>query len=284
MVRAVRTIYCLFSGGRDSAVACFIAKRVADVRGWGFRLVHVNTGVRLPGVGEYVRTYAEWLGAELVELHAKIDYWDGVMRWGYPTLWRNRWCIEWLKQSPLFEYFMRVYKPMDLVVMGIRQGESLFRLSEFTRVFYRHCHKKYGVCMNYWLPVLHAGDSVINALIRRYGIPTSPVWQRVGISGECMCMAGTTKSTLIKIARNYPEFVKWMAERDAEVQKKRYSKKPTYPAPLYYDKITLHEFVNTVLRNTYIDEYVANETQYVGKPCQGTCILSDSTTTNLGRS
>jgi tRNA(Ile)-lysidine synthase TilS/MesJ len=36
-------IHCFFSGGRDSALACFIAKSVADVRKWEFVLVHIDT-------------------------------------------------------------------------------------------------------------------------------------------------------------------------------------------------------------------------------------------------
>jgi len=34
----VRVIHSFFSGGRDSALASFIAYRVAKARGWGFRL------------------------------------------------------------------------------------------------------------------------------------------------------------------------------------------------------------------------------------------------------
>ena len=45
-----RVIHCMFSGGRDSAMACTIAKRVADIKGWGFRLIHIDTGIQLPGV------------------------------------------------------------------------------------------------------------------------------------------------------------------------------------------------------------------------------------------
>jgi 3'-phosphoadenosine 5'-phosphosulfate sulfotransferase (PAPS reductase)/FAD synthetase len=54
-------IHCFFSGGRDSAVTCYLAKRVADVRKWQFVLVHVDTTIGLKETEEYVRQYAEWL-------------------------------------------------------------------------------------------------------------------------------------------------------------------------------------------------------------------------------
>ena len=273
-----RTIHCLFSGGRDSAVACFIAKRVADARGWGFRLVHINTGVRLPDVGPYVEKYAKWLGAELVELHAVVDYWEGVKKWGYPKLKVNRWCYDKLKAKPLHEYLWRNYKPIDLVVTGIRQSESLFRERYFTRVFYKYRHKD-GLWVSYWLPVLHASDYIINMLIKKYGIPVSPVWVKVGISGECMCMAGMTKSTLNKVIDNYPDYALYMAKMDEEVQKAMRSGRPNYPAPLVGIRITLSEYIRKRLeekkKQPTITMFFDGNLQYVGKACQGACMLGE---------
>ena len=276
-----RTIHCLFSGGRDSAVACFIAKRVADIRGWNFRLVHIDTGIRLPDVEPYVEKYAKWLGAELVVLHTDFNYWDGCKEWGYPLLWHNRWCKRLLKEKPLSDYLWREYKPIDVVVMGIRKDESLFRKREFNKTFYKYRHRD-GLWVNYWLPVLYADGYVINKLIRKYGIPISPVWVKVGISGECMCMAGMSKSTLDKVIDNYPEFAMEMAKMDEEVQKARYSDEPSYPAPLVKIKITLHDYVHKRLEERkkqkkitsfFPGEEEEGEIPYVGASCQGSCII-----------
>ena len=251
-------------------MACFIAKRVADARGWGFALVHINTGVRLPGVGEYVRQYADWLGARLIELHASVDYWDGVKKWGYPHLWHNRWCFNELKKKPFYEFAKQHIKPIDLVVMGVRQSESLFRLAEFNKVFYRYCHSRFGVCLNYWLPVLRLGDADVERLLKAFNIPRSPVWDRVGISGECMCMAGMTRRTLTKVIASYPEYAMEMARKDEEVQKVRV--RVTYPAPLYRYRVTLSQYVREVLSHR-IDQWLFGGGGYVGKSCQGSCII-----------
>ena len=262
----------MFSGGRDSAVACFIAKRVADIKGWGFRLVHIDTGIALPDVKPYVEKYAKWLGAELVVLHAAIDYWVGVKRMGYPMLKIYRWCKDYLKSKPLHDYLMREYKPIDVVVMGIRKSESLFREHAYNRVFYKYKHED-GLWVNYWLPVLYADDRIINMVIRKYGIPVSPVWVKVGISGECICMAGMSKNTLIRIIRNYPEFARWLAEKDREVQRERRRGEPMRPAPLYNERKTLAEFIEEQLRSSFLDDFLTSEVPYVGKACQGDCML-----------
>lgn len=155
-----RTIHCLFSGGRDSAIACAIAKKVADIRGWGFILLHIDTGIQLPGVREYVINYARWLGIKyyayyvmdrliaingggdgvrpvmLIIVRTDFEYWRGVEEWGFPLLWHNRWCKTYLKDRPLFTFLRKTYRPRDVVVMGIRKSESLFRERESsTRYF-----------------------------------------------------------------------------------------------------------------------------------------------------
>lgn len=52
--------YCLFSGGNDSGV---LARRCRDMYE---ALFFVDTGTAIPGVEEFVREYAQWLGKPLV--------------------------------------------------------------------------------------------------------------------------------------------------------------------------------------------------------------------------
>ena len=84
------TIHCFFSGGRDSALACYIAFQVAKRRGWDFRLVHIDTTIGLRETKEYVKRYAEWLGAELIVLRPDYTFEEYVARYSYwphsPTL------------------------------------------------------------------------------------------------------------------------------------------------------------------------------------------------------
>ena len=96
---------CFFSGGRDSALTCYIAKKVGDSLNIPTRLIHVDTGVYIPQTREYVKEYANWLGAELKIIKTSYDYFEYVKKYGYPDIFRRRWCWQFLKQEPLLSLF-----------------------------------------------------------------------------------------------------------------------------------------------------------------------------------
>jgi len=266
-VMVMVTIHCFFSGGRDSALACYIAYNVAKMRKWGFRLVFINTTIAIPDTIEYVHKYAKWLEAELIELKPKRTYEEMVVKYSYPLLWYNRWCYYELKRKPTIEYLEKNYKKGDLVVMGIRGSESLFRLMNYNKVFANKCYGN-GLCVHAWYPILYLTDIEVSKLIRKFNIPINPVWEKVGISGECLCLAGTSEEKLVRIAIHYPNVMKKLIEIDKKVQMNRRNKKPSYPAPLYPKKLTLTEWYEKISKQTTLDNYI-NEYN----SCQLGCML-----------
>jgi len=251
----VRVVHCFFSGGRDSALACYIAHRVAKIKNWGFRLVFINTTIAIPDTIEYVHKYAEWLGTELIELRPKRTYEEMVVKYSYPLLWYNRWCYYELKRKPTIEYLERNYGKGDLIVMGIRGSESLFRLLSYDKVFTNRCYGD-GLCVHVWYPILRLTDIEVMNLIKKFNIPINPVWNKVGISGDCLCLAGTTESKLIRIAIHYPNVMEKLVEIDKKVQMNRKNKRPSYPAPLLSKKLTLTEWYEKISKQTTLDNYI----------------------------
>ena len=128
--------YCFFSGGRDSALACFIAKRVADVKRVPFYLVHIDTTINIPDTEGYVREYANWLGAELIVLRPEETFEEYVKKYPYwPSIYppNKRWCYYELKLKPLVRFLRKNYRLGDVIVLGVRGPESLFRLGFMKR-------------------------------------------------------------------------------------------------------------------------------------------------------
>jgi len=130
----VRRVYDLFvSGGRDSVVAATIGYERARREGVGARVVFIKEfelpeGIDIPDPEGYVRRFAEWLGVELVILKPKIEYWEGVKRWGYPLLFFHRWCFQKLKKEPLMEFLRTEYiveRVSPVWVVGVRRGLGL---------------------------------------------------------------------------------------------------------------------------------------------------------------
>ncbi len=91
--------------------------------------------------------------------------------------------------------------------------------------------------------------------------------RRVGTSGDCLCLAGSTERKLIKIAINYSNSIRKLVEIDREIQVNRRSREPSYPAPLVHKRLTLSEWYSKMARQTTIDDYLEYNS------CQLGCML-----------
>ena len=263
------TIHCFFSGGRDSAVACAIAKKVADVRGWYFRLIHIDTTIGLEETEKYVREYARWLGAELIVLRPEYTFEQYVAKYPYwPHIrpqWA-RWCYHKLKRRPTERYIKQHYRPGDVIVLGVRGPESLFRMSKYTAVFDEKYYRDAKVLAKIWLPLLYVSDEMVDKLIRRFGIPESPVW-RIGSSGECFCLAGSSEASVIRAVKAFPELAERLIKIDDIIHQNR-RKGESYPIFLKNKRIRLKVWIQNVTRQPTLLDY-----RYVGKTCQGSCLI-----------
>lgn len=274
--KRVKVVACNFSGGRDSALACYIAARVARVAGVEFRLLHIDTGVYVNESREYVVRYAEWLGADLEIIKSGYDYWELVKNKGYPLLFHYRWCVDKLKKQAVIKWLRglpRLGIPQTRVVqvLGVRGSESRFKARTWEKAKplpYFWCWERWA-CSWIWLPIVRLSDWQVITLVKRFEIPESPVWGKLGISGDCLCMAGMGMRTLDRLIAHYPDLAKQLAERDREVQKVRRRDDPMYPAPLFKARIPLHKYIEAKLRQARITDY----TDYYGAKACATCLL-----------
>ena len=266
-----RTVHCFFSGGRDSALACYIAKRAADARGWRFRLVHIDTTISIRQTKEYVKQYADWLGAELVVIRPERTFKEYAEKIGmWPALYpqKYRWCYRYLKFQPLVKYLKENYSSGDLVVIGVRRSESDYRYMFYNATFFV---KNYdGVKAQVWAPLLYVDEPILVQLLERFNIPKSPVW-RLGFSGECLCLAGAPEYEIGLILRNFSEEREMLLEVDDIINRNRKSGKPSAPAGTAQRGYrTLREYYekNVKLQIT-LDSFIFP----YGKACQGSCML-----------
>jgi 3'-phosphoadenosine 5'-phosphosulfate sulfotransferase (PAPS reductase)/FAD synthetase len=266
-----RTIHCFFSGGRDSAVACYIAKRVADVRNWRFVLVHINTTISIRQTREYVRQYAKWLEVELIELHPKKTFKEYAAQYGmwpslYPT--QYRWCYFCLKLDPTVEYLKEFYRQGDLVALGVRGSESRFRLGRYTSAFFVRDYDTRLKALA-WAPLWKATSDLVERLIKQFNITRNPVW-RFGSSGECLCLAGMPIHKVALILRYFPEETRELLEIDRIINKNRRSNKPSAPFRVWQAGYnTLEEFYDRVVKTQMtLDDFFAPY-----ESCEGACML-----------
>jgi 3'-phosphoadenosine 5'-phosphosulfate sulfotransferase (PAPS reductase)/FAD synthetase len=266
-----RTIHCFFSGGRDSALACYIAKRVADARKWRFVLVHIDTTISIRQTREYVRQYAEWLGTELVVLRPERTFKEYATEYGFwPMLLmpQYRWCYRELKLKPTIEYLRKCYKDGDLVVLGVRKSESRFRDKFYVATFFERNYD--SIKARVWAPLLFVDEPTLVKLIEKFNIPRSPVW-KYGFSGECLCLAGASLHTLAILLKHFPEERSMLLETDDAINNKQGRRRPSAPYAVWRAGYkTLREFYEqTVRAQLTLDDFLP----YTGKACQGSCML-----------
>jgi len=264
-------IHCFFSGGRDSALACVIAKKVADIRNWKYVLVNIDTTIGLTETKKYVEQYAKWLGAELIRISPERSFKEYAEKIGmWPSLYpqKYRWCYYMLKLQPMTKYIKENYKENDLIVMGIRKNESKFRSKHYTHTFFIKNYN--GIKAQIWAPLLFINEITLTKLIEHYSIPKSPVW-KYGFSGECLCLAGAPIHEIATILRQFPKERNLLLEIDDIINRNRKGKKPSAPfrvAQAGYK--TLRDFYEQTVKNQLtLDDFLIP----YSKSCEGTCML-----------
>ena len=268
-----RKVYeLLVSGGKDSVAAATIAFEEARRLGIDARVVFINElrAFRVPEDAlphkpvDYVKRFAQWLGAELVVLEPEFDFWDGVKRWGYPHVFHNRWCMLYLKRRPLerfaHEEIRRGFLPV--FVTGIRRDESFRRAQIYTAK--RMMFDYGGVRLENYYPILNWSDEQVESFIRERGVPENPLW-RLGFSFECICMAGTSVKQLNRVIAEFPRLAEFLAEMDREINQpqNRWSGTVGLPTPLYKAgvKKPLWQYIEEKLRQKTMLDYARGEQQ-----------------------
>ena len=195
------------------------------------------------------------------EYAEKFGMWPAL----YPQ--RFRWCYRHLKLQPLIKYLRENYRGDDLVVIGVRKGESKFRDKFYTTTFFTRVYD--DVKAKVWTPLLFADESALMRLIERYNIPKNPVW-RYGFSGECLCLAGSPIHNIAVVLRHFPEERKTLLEIDDAINRNRKSGRPSAPFRLAQAGYkTLREFYQQVVKvQLTLDDFVLPY-----KSCEGNCML-----------
>lgn len=129
--------FCLFSGGSDSSV---VAHRCRDAYD---ELVHIDTGTAIPGVQDFAREFADWLGKPLIVLQTPWQEYRRLVigsqtpraggkpdiALGFPGPANHGTCYTRLKQRRINELMRTRKKAWShgqriLLISGLRRAES----------------------------------------------------------------------------------------------------------------------------------------------------------------
>jgi len=190
----------LFSGGKDSLVACLVAS-VKEV-------IYCRTGVGLNE--EYVKRICEKFEWKLNIVEPKNrEYEKFCMRYGFPRPTSHSWVMQRLKLNPIGKWYRQEKKKgRDItLVSGIRTAESKRRAMKFPT--------DGGVeaqGMKFFRPIRTWSNQKVEDYIKEHGLEISPIYATLGLGGDCLCGAFTKRQHGKLLLEHYPEFAKRIKE------------------------------------------------------------------------
>ncbi len=190
----------LFSGGKDSLVACLVA-RVKEV-------VYCKTGV---GLNEnYVIETCKKLGWKLNIIEPKeLEYELFVNQYGFPRPTSHTWIMQRLKLNPLKKWHRQESKKRNLILIsGIRIKESHRR----TMIYKNDKKLDESNGMIFFKPLLNWSNLAVINYIKEHNLKVSPIYQTLGLGGDCLCGAFTKRQHALILLEKYPEFAKRIQE------------------------------------------------------------------------
>lgn len=234
-----RKTFALFSGGNDSAVLAHWAQPYID------GLVHIDTGTALPGVREFVESFAARYEMDLLVYEAGDAYERMVLDTpknsdrplGFPGPGQHHRAYQRLKERQV-EALVRdhkvEWKDRIALLTGVRRAESQRRMGWGDPVN----RKGAQVWVN---PLIDWTDQDMRDYRVKFGLPQSDVAAITHRSGECQCSAFARPGERKMLCDLYPEFKAWVEdlERRAEENGAINCRWGQAPLPIHRDQMKL---------------------------------------------
>jgi 3'-phosphoadenosine 5'-phosphosulfate sulfotransferase (PAPS reductase)/FAD synthetase len=202
-----------FSGGEDSY---FVAKEAMD-KGWAHGVVYCDTGSGLAENLDYVRRVCDRHNWPLVIVPPREPYERPAMRYGWPgTDYHSMW-FNIAKGAGWGELQNQIDGSLKLVT-GVREDESVVRAENITGEVQRETSNFTGW---YLSPKFQATDDEVEAYLEEHDLEKNPVYDTVGRSGDCYCMAYGGRDELAVLYTHFPEHYAFIMNTERRVQEYR---------------------------------------------------------------
>lgn len=188
------------SGGSDSITALSVAKNLPGFRG----ILHLDTTIRIPEVGEFVRDLAKSEGIPLKEYRAPVAYDDIVMQHGSPGPIQHKKMYIRLKERSINRFLAehkQHRKDRVMLVTGVRKSESKIRMGSVQEV------TRQG-CLVWAAPLANWTTDHKKSHMEKNGLKTSDVSRALCMSGECLCGAFARHEEMAELESVVPHMAK----------------------------------------------------------------------------
>ncbi len=205
-----KDFYVACSGGKDSiCLAHYIETNYPD----NFKgLVFIDTGVGIAATQDWLTDYAQKMGWKLniVRPDPPDVYTDIVLKLGFPGVGFHNIIMRRLKYMAMREFaFSDDRKFKHCFISGTRKFESQRRAINTVPIT---CDGRFTFCS----PFYGKTDEFVYKYLLENGLKRTPVHDKLGMSGECMCgcFAQVNERGLIKeLDPKLYEYITWLEDQ-----------------------------------------------------------------------
>jgi len=213
-IDAEATDFALFSGGNDSVVSTHYAHERHEID----YTVYLDTNSGVDENIEHVKDVCDQYGWDLAVLSSPVTLKEFALGTdtreplGFPAPSMHSWAFQYFKERQLASIATRVDDTPNFYT-GVRSHESQRRMSNVQGA-------KQEAERWVWVSPIHDWrDSAVDQYRDEHNLPTNPVAEKIGRSGDCYCGAYADRDAqLVELQAHYPEQYEWLMDVEQEVQ------------------------------------------------------------------
>lgn len=167
----------LFSGGKDSLVACHVMQDELD------GVLYCKTGIGLDENFNYVKDITQKLGWKLNILEPRKDqtYEMFVKKFGFPGFGIHSAIMGFLKYMPMRRFHRAHEQELESYISGVRRKESKRRMRTVKSKINIMERIKFEAVLFDW------STKDVWDYIKKHELELCPVYETMHMSGDCMC-------------------------------------------------------------------------------------------------
>lgn len=184
-------MWCLVSGGKDSMTTAHVLSTLGRLEG----VVFLDTGISVGGLVDHVRSAAAEFGWAFEVYRTPDDYDAMVRQYGFPGPAGHSKTMARLKLKSLYQFKKK--HPRSPIASGVRTGESSRRFVNAKAI-----QTLEGIPT--FAPIVHWSTESVLDYVRSNGLPLSPAYRTLHISGDCLCGAFAHPNEITALKLFYP--------------------------------------------------------------------------------
>lgn len=208
------TDFALFSGGNDSVVSTHKAHSEYDID----YTVYLDTNTGLQENKDHVKETCDKFGWDLLIAQSPMTLKEFALGsetrepLGFPSPSMHSWAYRYFKERQIAAIASHV-NDNPRFYSGVRAHESNRRMQNVDGA--RREAERWV-----WISPIHDWrDSAVDAYREEHDLPTNPVAEKIGRSGDCFCGAFSNRTAdFVELEAHYPGHAEWIKELEKDVQ------------------------------------------------------------------